>query len=143
MKKRSVLISVLSIAFSVMFFVVSSRAKAETQDGAKKDLVSVFHLEAVSLSEPEGTSGEKKDRDVDPLRTLFVPLKEELHGSISFSTFSCKHYFIVSALVSFRKSRNDETCSITLFSLAIRHFSRNNFSSSSTKIGVSGSIKNS
>jgi len=36
MKKCSIRISVLSIAFSVMFLVVSSATKAEMQDEAKQ-----------------------------------------------------------------------------------------------------------
>ena len=55
-----------------MFLLASAGAKAETRDEAKKDLVSVLNL--------EGASGEKKDREIDPLPSLFVPLKEGLHA---------------------------------------------------------------
>jgi hypothetical protein len=86
LKKRSILIGVLSIAFSVMFLVVSSGTKAETQDGAKKDLVSVLHLDAASLLGPIGSSGESKDRGINPLRTLFVPMKEGLNAFVDLTS---------------------------------------------------------
>ena len=79
MKKRIINISVLSIVFSVMFLLVSSGTKAEMQDGAKKDLVSVLHIESTSLLGPKGNSEERKDRESSPLPTLVAPLKEGLH----------------------------------------------------------------
>jgi len=81
-EKRNIRISVITLAFSVMFLVVSSGAKAETQDGDKKDLVSVLHLEATSLFVPNGNSGERKDREINSLRTLSVPAKEGLHAFV-------------------------------------------------------------
>jgi hypothetical protein len=86
MKKCSIRMSVLSIAFSVMFLVVSSGTKAEMQDGAKKDLVSVLHFEATSLIGQKGNSGERKDRESNPLPTLFVPLKEGLHAFLDLTS---------------------------------------------------------
>jgi len=66
----------------VIFLVASSGAKAEMQDGEKKDLVSVLHLEATSLFWPNGNSGNRKDREINPLRTLSVPMKEGLHAFV-------------------------------------------------------------
>ena len=86
MKKRIISISVLSIVFSVMFLVVSSGTKAEMQDGAKKDLVSILHVDAISLLGPTGNSGERKDRESNPLPTLFVPLKEGLHAFLDLTS---------------------------------------------------------
>ena len=86
MKKCSIRMSVLSIAFSVMFLAVSSGTKAEMQDGAKKDLVSVLHFEATSLIGQKGNSGERKDRESNPLPTLFVPLKEGLHAFLDLTS---------------------------------------------------------
>jgi hypothetical protein len=86
MKKCSIRMSVLSIAFSVMFLVVSSGTKAETQDGAKKDLVSVLHIESTSFLGPKGNSGERKDRESNPLPTVFVPLKEGLHAFLDLTS---------------------------------------------------------
>ena len=86
MKKRIINISVLSIVFSVMFLLVSSGTKAEMQDGAKKDLVSVLHIESTSLLGPKGNSGERKDRESSPLPTLFVPLKGGLHAFLDITS---------------------------------------------------------
>ena len=87
MKKRIISISVLSIVFSVMFLVVSSGTKAEMRDGAKKDLVSVLHIEASSLLGPKGNSRERKDRESNPpLPTLFVPLKDGLHAFLDLAS---------------------------------------------------------
>lgn len=80
MKKHSIRISVISIVFSVMLLVVSSGAKAETQDADKKDLVSVLHLEATSLFGPNGNFWERNNS----LRTLPVPVKEGLHAFVDF-----------------------------------------------------------
>jgi hypothetical protein len=85
-KKSNILISLLSIAFFVIFLVVSSGANAETQEEAKKDLVSILHLEAVGLLGPVGTSGERKDREIASLRTSFVQLKEGLDAFINFTS---------------------------------------------------------
>ena len=76
MKKRTIRISVLSIVFSVMFLVVSSGAKAETQEGAKKDPASVTHLEAANLL----------DHEINPLRTLSVPLNEGLNAFLDLTS---------------------------------------------------------
>lgn len=80
MKKRGTGIGVLSIVFSAMFLFVSSGTKAETPEGAKKDLASELHIEAASLLGPKEDSGEKKDRGIAPLRTFLVPLQEGLHA---------------------------------------------------------------
>jgi len=79
-KKHSIRISVISIVFSVMLLVVSSGAKAETQDADKKDLVSVLHLEATSLFGPNGNFWERNNS----LQTLPVPVKEGLHAFVDF-----------------------------------------------------------
>jgi hypothetical protein len=74
--------SVLSIAFSVMFLVVSSGTKAETQDGSKKDLVSEIHLQSASLLGPKSYSVDEKDFKSNPLRGFLIPLKESLNAFI-------------------------------------------------------------
>jgi len=81
-KGRSILISLLSITFSAIFLVVASGTKAETQDGAKKDLVSVLHLVAPSLLGPKDSSGEKKDSG----RGLSVPMKDGLQAFLDFAS---------------------------------------------------------
>ena len=86
MKKHSILIGVLSIAFSALFLVFTSGAKAETQDGEKKDLVTVLHLVAPSLLGPKDTSVEKKDSEINPLRTLIVPMKEGLNAFVDITS---------------------------------------------------------
>lgn len=82
MKKCSIRISVLSIAFSVMSLVVSSGTRAETQDGLKKDLVSELHLQSASLLGPKSYSGDGKDPKSSPLRGFLIPLKEGLNAFI-------------------------------------------------------------
>jgi hypothetical protein len=82
MKKYSIRISVLSIAFSVMFLVVSSGTKAGTQDGPKKDLVSELHLESASLLGPKSYSVDGKDLKSNPLRGFLIPLKKGLNAFI-------------------------------------------------------------
>ena len=84
MKKRGIGIGVLSIAFSAMFLLVSSGTKAETQDGAKKDLASELHIEAGSILGPKDDSGEKRNSGATPLPPVFVPLQEGLHAFIDF-----------------------------------------------------------
>jgi hypothetical protein len=81
-KKRSILISTLSLAFSVIFFFISSGAKAESQDGPKKDLVSVLHLESASLLGPKSDSVDGKDLKSNPLRGFLIPLKKGLNAFI-------------------------------------------------------------
>ncbi|MFI5293431.1 MAG: hypothetical protein ACHQ0Y_00185 [Thermodesulfovibrionales bacterium] len=85
-KKCSIRIGVLSIAFSLMFLVVPSGTKAEMQDGAKKDLVSVLHFEDAGFFWLKGFSGERKDRDINPQRTISVPLKEGLNAFLNFTS---------------------------------------------------------
>lgn len=86
MKKQSARIGVLSIAFSALFLFASSGTKAETQDGAKKDLVSALHLETASLLGPKDDSGERKNRDLTPLPTVFVPVQEGVHAFLDFAS---------------------------------------------------------
>jgi hypothetical protein len=85
-KKRSINISVLSIAFSVMLLVVSSGAKAETQDGPKKDLVSVLRIEATSLPGTKDNIGERKDHATNHLLELFDPVKAGLNAFLDLTT---------------------------------------------------------
>ena len=82
MKKCSVRISVLSIAFSLMFLVVSTGTKAETQDGPKKGLVSELHIESASLLDPKSYSVDGKDLKSSPLQGFLIPLKEGLNAFI-------------------------------------------------------------
>ena len=82
MKKHSIRISLLSIAFSVMFLVVSSPTKAETLDGPNKDLVSELHLESPSLLGPKSYSVDGKDLKSNPVRRFLIPLKEGLNFSL-------------------------------------------------------------
>ncbi len=77
MKQYSIRIGVLSIAFSAMFLVVSSGTKAETQDGAKDDLVSELHLQSTSPLGPQRDSVEGKDLKGN--MGFFIPLKEGLN----------------------------------------------------------------
>ena len=82
MKKCSIRISVLSIAFSLMFLVVSTGTKAETQDGPKKGLVSELHIESASLLDPKSYSVDGKDLKSNPLRGVLIPLKEGFNAFI-------------------------------------------------------------
>jgi hypothetical protein len=82
MKKCSIRMSVLSIVFSVMFLVVSTGTKAETQDGPKKDLVSELHIESASLLALKSYSVDGKDLKSNPLRGVLIPLKEGLNAFI-------------------------------------------------------------
>ena len=86
MKKRIINISVLSIVFSVMFLLVSSETRAEMRDREKKDLVSELHFEATGLIGPKDNSGERKDRESNPLPALFVPLKKGLHAFLDLTS---------------------------------------------------------
>ncbi len=67
-----------------MLLVVSSGAKAETQDDAKKDLVSILHLEATGLG-TVGTSGESGDREINPVRRVVVPMKGGLNAFLDLT----------------------------------------------------------
>lgn len=82
MKKCIIRISVLSIAFSLMFLVASSGAKAETQDEPEKDVVSELHLESASLLGPKGDSVVGKDLKNNPLRGFLISLKEGINAFI-------------------------------------------------------------
>ena len=85
MKKCSIRISVLSIAFSVMFLVVSSGTKAETQDEPKKDVVSELHLESASLLGSKSDSVDGKDLiSSPPLRGFLISLKEGIYAFIDY-----------------------------------------------------------
>ncbi len=78
LKKYSVRIGVLSIAFSTMFLVVSPATKAGSQDGAKDDLVSELHLQTASLPGTKINSAEVKDLKDNSLQAFSIPLKEGL-----------------------------------------------------------------
>ena len=83
MKKCSIRMSVLSIAFSVMFLVVSSGTKAaELQDGSKKDLMSEINLRSASLLDPKSYSVDVKDLKSNPSQGFIIPLKEGLNAFI-------------------------------------------------------------
>ena len=82
MKKRSILISTLSLVFSLTFLFISSGAKAESQDDPKKDLVSELHLESASLLGPKSDSVDGKDLKSNPLRGFLIPLKKGLNAFI-------------------------------------------------------------
>jgi len=82
MKKCSIRMSVLSIAFSVMFLVVPSGTKAEMQDGPKKDLVSELHLQSESLLGLKSNSVDGKELKSNPLRGFLIPLKGGLNAFI-------------------------------------------------------------
>ena len=86
MKRCSIRISVLTIVFSVMFLVVSTGTKAETQDVPKKDLASELHLESASLLGPKSYSVDGKDLKSSPLRGFLIPLKEDLNAFIDCSS---------------------------------------------------------
>jgi hypothetical protein len=85
MKKCSIRISLLIIALSVIFLVVSSPTKAETQDGPKKDLVSELHLESPSLLGPKSYSVDGKDLKSNPLQRFLIPLKQGLNAFIDYT----------------------------------------------------------
>jgi hypothetical protein len=82
MKNCSIRISILSIAFSVIFLAISTGTKAETQDGPKNDLVSELHLELPGLLGPKSYSADRKDLKGTPLRGFFLPMKEGLNAFI-------------------------------------------------------------
>ena len=86
MKNRVIRIGVLSMSFFMMLLVFPAGTRAETQDEGKKDLVSVLHLESTSLPGPQGISGKGKDRALNPLRTLLVPMKEGLSAFLDLSS---------------------------------------------------------
>ncbi len=77
LKKCSIRIGVLSLAFSAMFLVVSSGIKAEQQDGAEKDLASELQLHSVGMPGPNMDSEEGKDQS-NTLKDFSIPMKEGL-----------------------------------------------------------------
>jgi hypothetical protein len=83
--KRNILISIFILAFSVIFFFVSSRAKAEPDGDSKKDLVSILHLQAAGLG-LGSDSDNGKDRQMKPLREVLVPFKEGLKTFVDFTS---------------------------------------------------------
>jgi hypothetical protein len=82
MKKCSIRMSVLSIFFYVMFLVVASGTKAETQGGSKNDLMSEIHLQSASPPGLKSYSVDGKDLKSNPLRGVLIPLKEGLNAFI-------------------------------------------------------------
>ena len=86
MRKRGIRIGVVSIAFFVIFLVVPSGTKAETRDRARKDFLSVLHLESSRLLGPKAITGAGKDRGSNPLRTFLVPMKHGLYAFLDVSS---------------------------------------------------------
>jgi hypothetical protein len=86
MKKHNIHIRVLSIAFSVMFLVVAFGTKSEAQDGDKKAPDSLVHIKATSPLDPKDNFRERKDNDITPPRTLFIPVKEGLHAFLDLTS---------------------------------------------------------
>jgi hypothetical protein len=85
-KKCSILISIFILIFSMIFIVISSGAKAESQSDAKKDLVSILHIRAVSLLGQDNDSEDRKDRGKKPLQEISVGLKEGLNTFFDFTS---------------------------------------------------------
>jgi hypothetical protein len=79
MKKYSIRICVFSIAFSLMFLVVSTGTKAGTQDGPENDPVSELHLGLPGLPGSKRYAADGKDLKNKPLRGVVLPLKEGLN----------------------------------------------------------------
>jgi hypothetical protein len=82
MKTCNIRISVLSIAFSLIFLVVSSVTKAETQDEPRKGLAAELHLESARLLVTRSHSVNSEDLKNNPLRGFLIPLKEGLSAFI-------------------------------------------------------------
>ncbi len=70
----------------MIFLLISSGAKAESRDDAKKDLVSILHIKAASLVGQDNDSDGQKDRGKEPLRGLRVHVKEGLNAFFDFSS---------------------------------------------------------
>lgn len=73
------------LTFAIMFFFVPSGAKAEAEGDTKTNLVSIIHLNPVSLSSQINTSGER-EREAKPLREFLVPLNEGLNAFLDFAS---------------------------------------------------------
>jgi hypothetical protein len=78
LKKCSIRIGLLSIAFSVMLLFVSPGTRAETQDRPKTTPVSELHLESAGHPGSRIYSVHQKDLASNPLRGFLIPLKEGL-----------------------------------------------------------------
>ncbi len=85
-KKRSILISILILLFSMVFLLISSGAKAESKDDSKKDLVTILHIKAASLVGQDNDSDGQKDRGKESLRGIRVHVKEGLNAFFDFSS---------------------------------------------------------
>jgi len=70
----------------MIFIVISSGAKAEPQGDAKKDLVSILHIRAVSLLGQDNDSEDRKDQGKKPLQEISVGLKEGLNAFFDFAS---------------------------------------------------------
>jgi hypothetical protein len=83
--KRGVFISFFSIVFSMMFLVVSSATMAETQGKAEEELVSELNSDDPGLPGQKDAPGQDRDRRIDPLRKVFVPLNDGLDAFLDFT----------------------------------------------------------
>jgi hypothetical protein len=82
MKRYGTLIAAFNIFVSLLFLVILSDARADSQEGSKEDIVvSALHLENNGLAVSDNSSGEVRDRQSDPLS---LPLKEGLSTFVDF-----------------------------------------------------------
>jgi hypothetical protein len=86
MNKCSIRLSVLTVAFSLMFFIVSPGIKAETKDGPKKDLVSELHIESASLLNQTSYSVNGEILKNNPLWGFLIPVKEGINAFIGYAS---------------------------------------------------------
>jgi hypothetical protein len=86
MNKYSIRLGLLTLAFSLMFFILSSGTKAETNAGPKKDLVSELHIESTYLLNPTNHSVDGKIIKNNPSREFLIPVKKEINAFIGYAS---------------------------------------------------------
>jgi hypothetical protein len=86
MNKYGTRLSILTVAFSLMFLIVSSGIEAETNDGPKKDLVSELRIESAIPLDPTSYSVDKKILENDPIRGFLIPVKDGINVFIDYAS---------------------------------------------------------
>jgi hypothetical protein len=86
MKKRSILMSIFILTFSLSVLFSASVAKAETAKGTAKNLASILNLKAASLTEQKSTPPAATARASKALKQVCVSLNQGLDAFLDLKS---------------------------------------------------------
>ena len=86
MKKRSILISIFVLTFSLSFLFSASGTKAETATGAVKSLASILNLKATSLTDQKSSTESVTVRTSRALKQVCVSVDQGLDAFLDLKS---------------------------------------------------------